>query len=215
MARAIGYIRVSTGKQADSGLGLDAQRAGIAAYAAANGVELVDVVVEAVSAKNLLRAGLGSALSRLDAGEADALLVYKLDRLTRGGVVDLSTLIEKHFTGSKSLLSVCEHIDARTAMGRLVLNVLASVGQWEREAIGERTRDALAALKATGRKLGHAAAEHDQATVDYASALRADGHSFQAIADQLAAAGHKPAAGHCTGDSWTKGSVLRMLARAA
>jgi len=75
----------------------------------------------------------------LKAGEAEALLVVKLDRLTRS-VVDLGSLVERYFApGKAALLSVGEQIDTRSAAGRLVLNVLASVSQWEREAIGERT----------------------------------------------------------------------------
>ena len=75
----------------------------------------------------------------LKAGDAEALLVVKLDRLTRS-VVDLGTLVERYFApGKAALLSVGEQIDTRSVAGRLVLNVLASVSQWEREAIGDRT----------------------------------------------------------------------------
>jgi site-specific DNA recombinase len=76
-------------------------------------------------------------------GTAEALLVVKLDRLTRS-VVDLGTLVDRYFApGKAALLSVGEQIDTRSAAGRLVLNVLASVSQWEREAIGERTATAM------------------------------------------------------------------------
>src|SRR5260370_7747777 len=75
----------------------------------------------------------------LRAGQAEALLVVKLDRLTRS-VVHLGQLVEDYFADGKwALLSVGEQIDTRSAAGRLVLNVLASVSQWEREAIGQRT----------------------------------------------------------------------------
>src|SRR5216684_2636542 len=83
------------------------------------------------------RPGLQRALAMLKAGEGEALLGVKLDRLTRS-VVDLGTLVERYFVpGKAALLSVGEQIDTRSAAGRLVLNVLASVSQWEREAIGE------------------------------------------------------------------------------
>lgn len=76
-------------------------------------------------------------------GQANALLVAKLDRLTRS-VKDLGELVEDYFTSDTiTLLSVADSIDTRTAAGRLVLNVLASVSQWERETISERTRDAM------------------------------------------------------------------------
>jgi hypothetical protein len=119
---------------------LDAQRAKVKAYAELYDLELAEVIVDAgESAKSLDRPGLKRALGMLKAGEAEALLVVKLDRLTRS-VVDLGTLVERYFApGKAALLSVGEQIDTRSAAGRLVLNVLASVSQWEREAIGERT----------------------------------------------------------------------------
>ena len=60
----------------------------------------------------------------------------------------------RHFAARFSLLSVSDSIDTRTASGRLVLHVLGAVGQWEREATAERTRDALAQLRADGVRLG-------------------------------------------------------------
>ena len=117
-------------------------------------IELVAVIVDAgVSAKTQHRPGLQQALGMLRHGEADALLVAKLDRLTRS-VKDLGTLLDKYFADDFTLLSVADSIDTRTAAGRLVLNVLMSVAQWEREAISERTTDALHHLKSQGRKTG-------------------------------------------------------------
>src|SRR6267143_62139 len=75
--------------------------------------------------------------------KAKALLVVKLDRLTRS-VADLGRLVERYFApGKAALLSVGEQIDTRSAAGRLVLNVLASVSQWEREANSQRFVDYL------------------------------------------------------------------------
>ncbi len=142
--RTIAYLRVSTDKQADRGVSLDAQRAKVHAYAELHDLELAEVIVDAgESAKSLDRPGLKRALGMLKGSEAEALLVVKLDRLTRS-VVDLGTLVERYFApGKAALLSVGEQIDTRSAAGRLVLNVLASVSQWEREAIGERTATAM------------------------------------------------------------------------
>ena len=153
--KAVGYIRVSTDKQADHGVSLEAQRAKLDAYAALYDVALVEVIVDAgVSAKTLDRPGLQRALGMLRKGQAHALLVAKLDRLTRS-VKDLGTLVEGYFSSDKmTLLSVADNIDTRTAAGRLVLNVLGSVAQWERETIGERTAEALAHKKAQGQKTG-------------------------------------------------------------
>ena len=88
--------------------------------------------------------GLQRALGLLEAGDADALLITHLDRLTRR-LADLLYLMENHFSdGKAALLSVNDNIDTSCASGQLVLNVLGAVIQWERQAIGERTRQAMA-----------------------------------------------------------------------
>jgi site-specific DNA recombinase len=153
--KAIAYLRVSTDKQADKGLSLQAQKSKIDAYAALYELDIVEVVVDAgASAKTLAREGLQHALRELREGRAEALLVVKLDRLTRS-VRDIGALIEEHFgPGKSALLSVSEHLDTRTPAGRLVINVLSSVHQWEREEASDRTKVALAEAKAQGKRLG-------------------------------------------------------------
>jgi DNA invertase Pin-like site-specific DNA recombinase len=143
--RVVAYVRVSTEQQAEQGLSLDAQQAKLTAYALLYDLDLVAVEVDAgVSAKTLQRPALQRALGALKAGQAKALLVVKLDRLTRS-VKDLGVLVETYFlAGTWSLMSVSEQIDTRTAAGRMVLNTLAAVSQWEPEAIGERTAQAMA-----------------------------------------------------------------------
>jgi DNA invertase Pin-like site-specific DNA recombinase len=107
--RTVAYVRVSTDKQVEHGLSLDAQQAKLTAYATLYDLDLVAVEVDAgVSAKTLQRPALQQALWRLKAGEAEALLVVKLDRLTRS-VKDLGVLVETYFLAGKwSLLSVSE-----------------------------------------------------------------------------------------------------------
>jgi len=174
MTKAIGYIRVSTDKQADHGVSLEAQRQKIEAYASLYDLQLVDVVIEQGSAKSLDRDGLNGVLSRLQAGEASAVIVTKLDRLTRS-VADLGKLVERYFQ-QFALLSVSEQIDTRSASGRLVLNVLASVSQWEREVIGERTSVAMQHLKAAGRYTG--------GQVPYGFQLDAEGQLIESESEQ-------------------------------
>ena len=203
------YIRVSTDKQADRGVSLEAQRAKVDAYAALYDLELVEVIVDAgVSAKTLDRPGLARALGMLRAGKAEALLVVKLDRLTRS-VRDLGELVERYFApGKAALLSVGEQIDTRSAAGRLVLNVLASVSQWEREAIGERTAAAMAHKAACGEYTGGDApygftvvegvlveVEAEQAVIREARRLRDAGLSLRAIAAELDRAGIRARSG--------------------
>ena len=124
--KAIGYLRVSTDSQADSGLSLEAQRAKIEAYANLYGYELVEVLEEAASGKSLQRAALQAGLAALTAGrpKADALIVAKLDRLTRS-VRDLGALLDSAFRRC-ALVSVTEQVDTSTASGRMVLHILTS-----------------------------------------------------------------------------------------
>ena len=206
MTRTIAYVRVSTDKQADKGVSLDAQRAKCAAYAELYDLELCEVIVDAgESAKTLDRPGLQRALAMLKRGEAEALLVVKLDRLTRS-VRDLGELVARYFApGKAALLSVGEQIDTRSAAGRLVLNVLASVSQWEREAVGERTSAAMQHKASQGEYTGGAApfgfrlaadGEHveelpaEQAVLAAARELRASKLSLRAVASELARRGH-------------------------
>jgi DNA invertase Pin-like site-specific DNA recombinase len=221
--RTIAYLRVSTEKQADRGVSLDAQRAKVEAYASLYDVELVEVIVDAgVSAKTLARPGLDRALAMLKSGKADALLVVKLDRLTRS-VRDLGELVERHFApGKAALLSVGEQIDTRSAAGRLVLNVLASVSQWEREAIGERTSVAMQHKAACGEYTGGEAPygfaigedgklitlEVEQKVIALACEYRAAGLSLRAVARRLDGLGFRSR----TGRAFAAVQIQRMQA---
>jgi len=152
----IGYIRVSTEQQADDGHSLAAQRAKIESYCELYDIDLVDTFAdEGASGKTVDRDGLQAALSAVESGRAGAVVVMKLDRLTRS-VADLNVLLERYFAEGKaaSLVSVSEQINTDTAAGRLVLNVLMSVSQWEREVISERTSEALQHMKAEGKRVG-------------------------------------------------------------
>jgi site-specific DNA recombinase len=227
--RVVGYVRVSTEHQSDGGVSLEAQRTKLEAYALALDLELVAIEEDAgLSAKTLARPALQRALAMLDAGTAEGLLVTKLDRLTRS-VRDLGELVERYFASKYSLLSVSDSIDTRSAAGRLVLNVLASVAQWEREATGERTRDALAHLRASGVQLGGMAlgwehgdetdaqgrrvireVEDDGATIKRILALRAEGLTLRAIAARLTAEGRRTK----RGGKWAAETVRLVLDRA-
>lgn len=229
-AKVVGYVRVSTEHQADGGVSLAAQRAKLEAYAVAMDLDLVGIIEDAgASAKTLKRPGLQRALAMLEAGEADGLLVAKLDRLTRS-VRDLGDLSERFFASRFSLLSVSDSIDTRTAAGRLVLNVLTSVAQWERETTVERTIDALSHLKGGGVRLGGEALGwartseigadgrrvirddgEEAETVERILALRGEGHALRAIAAQLIAEGRRTK----RGGAWAAETVRKVLARAA
>src|SRR4051794_4255563 len=144
--RVLGYTRVSSAEQASEGVSLEAQEAKVRGYCALHDLDLVGLEADAgVSARTLKRPGLARVLAALESGEVGGVVIAKLDRLSRS-VADWNTLIERHFgpAGGRQLFSVSDHIATRTAAGRMVLNILMSVAQWEREAIAERTLDALA-----------------------------------------------------------------------
>lgn len=221
--RAVAYLRVSTDKQADRGVSLEVQREKVSQYAALYDLEIVDVIEDAGhSGKSLQRPGLQRALSMLRSRDADALLVVKLDRLTRS-VRDLGALVESTFPRS-ALLSVSEQIDTRTAAGRLVLNVLASVSQWEREAIAERTAMAMRHMRDNrrftggqppfGSRLGPSGELVDdpgeQAIVADVRRLDAEGMSVPEIAASLSSAGHVSRSGKCL----SRTQVRRILQNA-
>lgn len=152
--KVFGYIRVSSEEQANSGLSLSHQKNKITAYAKAMDIQLIEIIEDSgKSAKNLNRPGIQKALEGIKNNVADALIVLKLDRLTRS-VKDLGGLIEFFDKTNAALISVQDSINTSTAGGRLVLNVLGSIAQWEREEIGERTAAALAVKKERGEKTG-------------------------------------------------------------
>lgn len=218
--RVIAYVRVSTEKQADGGHSLEAQRSKVAAWCALHDAELVNVFEDAgLSACTLERPALASALAELAAGRADALLVCKLDRLTRS-TRDLGELLDRATAGGWALLSVAESLDTSTAAGRLVVSVLGAVAQWEREAVGERTAAAMAAMKAAGLYCGGTVpygyrAENGALVTDEAEAavkrcaseLRAAGLSLRQIGAALAERGLLPRAGV----AWNARSVSRLV----
>lgn len=141
--RVVGYVRVSTEDQARDGASLDAQEARIRAYGTASGHEIEAVIVDAgESAKTLSRPGMAQVIEGVKAGAITTVVVLKLDRLTRS-IADLCSLLELFDRHSTALISLSESLDTSTAAGRLMVNVLGSVSQFEREAIAERTKVAL------------------------------------------------------------------------
>lgn len=219
--KAVGYVRVSTEKQADHGVSLAAQAEKIKAMAVVQGVELVEVIEDAgASAATLDREGMQKLLALVDSGKVQTVIIAKLDRLTRS-VKDLALLLERLNKRGVSLVSVADSLDTGSAAGRLVLNIMVSVSQWEREAIGERTRDALAHKRANGKRTGNIpfgftlgadgklvvnAAE--QVVVAKVRELRGMGFTLRQIADELNAQGFKTR----KGGEWRHQYVAAMAA---
>jgi DNA invertase Pin-like site-specific DNA recombinase len=182
--RAIAYHRVSTAEQAATGNGLDAQAAAITAAITARGWSLVDTATdEALSGGNLNRPALTAALNRLDRGEADVLVVSKLDRLSRSPV-DFDAITQRAKRRGWSVVALDVDVDTTTPAGELLANIYSSVAQWERRVIGVRTSEAMQAMKARGVRLGRPVDLPDAVRRRIADE-RATGKSLRAIADAL------------------------------
>jgi DNA invertase Pin-like site-specific DNA recombinase len=151
----LGYIRVSTDKQNESGAGLEGQRTYLIAEATRRGSQLeVIAESEATSGKSTKkRPALMEALDRLDRGEAHALAVSKLDRLSRS-VADFLTILERSRKGKWALIIGDLSLDTSTPMGEAMATISATFAQLERKRIGERTKEALAVKKSQGVTLG-------------------------------------------------------------
>lgn len=206
--RAVGYVRVSTTEQADSGAGLAAQRATIEAAAAAKGWQLVAIHEDAgVSGKALTgRGGMAAALATVAAGQADVIVAAKLDRFSRS-VTDFAGLIERAKRGGWALAALDVDIDMTTPTGELMATVIAAMAQYERRLIGQRTRDALAAKRAEGVRLGRPR----QLPADVVArivARRGEGASMSAIARELNTDDVPTAQG---GKMWRQSSVAAVL----
>lgn len=151
-ARAIGYLRVSTESQADSGLGLEAQQAAISAAATRIGLPLEEVFTDTVSGGLALeyRPGLLAALDVL--GSGDALIVAKRDRLGRDvlHVSMIQRLVERK--GARIVSPDTPDDDSPTSI--LIRQILDAFSQFERQIIRQRTRAAMAVAKQQGRRVG-------------------------------------------------------------
>lgn len=224
-AAIVGYQRVSTKGQGESGWGLEGQETAIQAYARQSGGKIVAMYTEVESGKLADRPELLKALAHARRSKA-TLVVAKLDRLARN-VAFLSALME-----SNVQFVACDQPQAN----RLTLHILAAVAEAEAKAISERTKAALAAYKARGGKLGaelpqcrnltaearvkgiRKAAEMRQkaATEAYSDliptvqAMKAEGLSLRAIAERLNADGHTTR----RGKPWNQVQVSRVLERA-
>ena len=153
------YTRKSTDENLDAEFNsLDAQREAGEAYVASQRHEGWVALPSryddgGFSGGNLERPGLQRLLEGVEAGRIDCVVVYKVDRLSRS-LLDFARLIEVFDQRSVSFVSITQQFNTTTSMGRLVLNILLSFAQFEREIIGERIRDKVAATKRKGMYTG-------------------------------------------------------------
>lgn len=224
MSKAVAYYRVSTRKQEESRLGLDAQQAAVQALCKARGLDLIaPPFQDTESGKNSERPGLTKALERCKVTGA-TLVVAKLDRLSRS-VAFLAALQD---SGAKFIAADMPEAN------ELTVHILAAVAQAERKAISTRTKEALAQAKKNGTKLGNPngaaalrragptktgteaimrnAAQHAERLRPIVERLQAEGH---ASLGALARALNEASVLTPRGAFWHPSSVSNLLARLA
>lgn len=176
----IGYLRVSTQGQ---DYGIEAQRTAIRARAQQQGWAVGWIEDAGRSGKDINRSGITHALELLRSGEAEALVVSKLDRLSRS-LADFARVMETASKQGWGLVAIDLGIDTTTPTGQLVVNIMASVSQWERQMIGLRTKEGLAEARRNGVRLG-SPVRMDPAVERRILAERGAGKSLASIARSL------------------------------
>lgn len=210
--RALGYIRVSTIDQADSGLSLEAQTQAIHAAATARGWALVDVIADAgVSGTKRNRPGLDRAKQHMADGDADLLIVAKFDRLFRSVKHGSDLMVEAEKQGW-ALVDLGSGVDMTTPQGILVTHMLMAAAQYESQIGGVRTKEAMANLPDDVRdrmRNGGRPRTLDLATDARIRELHADGRSLRGIAAALTAEGVPTP----SGGKWWPTTIRKILNR--
>ena len=207
----VAYYRVSTDRQGRSGLGLDAQREAVFRHLASQAGDLIGEFCEVESGRRSDRPQLAAAIAAAKKPRA-TLIIAKLDRLARN-VHFISGLIE---SGVDFVAADNPHAN------KLMVHMLAAFAEHEREQISQRTKDALAAAKARGIRLGRNAAErlapaYRAEAIERArklapllAELKSAGLSVRQMASELTARGILTP----TGARWHAQTVIRVLDRA-
>ena len=217
------YTRVSTDEQAVEGVSLEAQADRCAMWAELHGATVVETITDAgVSGKTLRRAGIDRLHELVEAGTVDTVVVTELSRLTRSAR-DFANVVAELTESDVSVVSIDNGLDTSDMCGRLVAGILSYVNAFEREQIGQRTRAALAQVKAEGRHIGRPPVGYtseggilkpaDPERIELArrvAAMKADGRSLRSIAEALNGEGIATGSGR-SGSRWHASSVSRLL----
>jgi DNA invertase Pin-like site-specific DNA recombinase len=214
MNLVIGYTRCSTQEQADSGLGIEAQMATIKSAwlnrreAATDPIGITWYSDPGVSGSTPWeeRPQLSTAIQRLNK-EGGTLMVAKLDRLSRSlqDFADIMALSQKH---KWSLVALDLGVDTSTPVGEMVAGIMASISQFERKLIGQRTKEALAAKKERGEKVGRTSTVSEKTLWDLQT-YRGRGYTYAYIAGLMNDSGVEPPQAH--GKMWYASSVRAVL----
>jgi site-specific DNA recombinase len=223
--KTVFYLRCSTEGQALEGLSLQSQQTKLEAWASFNDAEVISIYQDAgISGTREDRPGLTAAIEAACKAKA-ALCVYSLSRLSRSTshTIDLAARLEK---AGAELVSLTEKIDTSTAAGKMVFRMLATLAEFERDQIAERTKSALAHKKAKLERTGNLPFGHDLAAdgvtltpnareleaIKLINELRAEGLTLRAIASELEARGIPTKKGHT---QWKHTAVKAILDRKA
>jgi DNA invertase Pin-like site-specific DNA recombinase len=209
-SKVVGYVRVSTAEQGDSGLGLEAQRSAIRAECDRRGWILVVMLEDAGDSGKTLngRPALATALQMVSAGEGAGIVVAKLDRLSRS-LIDFVGLVARAQAEGWNVVALDLGIDLSTPAGEAMASVMATFAQFERRLISQRTKDALAVKRSQGIRLGRPPST-GAALENRVRRLRDKGHSLQAIADRLNHEGVPTPRG---GLEWRPSTLHRVIRR--
>jgi site-specific DNA recombinase len=235
--KAIGYSRTSTDKQENSA---SAQEHRIRAQASLKDMELVEIIDDSDKfSGNLDRPGMKRLLEMVRGGTVDAVIVTKLDRLTRStkDAIDLMELFSKK---NVALISISESLDTLSPIGRCVLRIIASFAELERETIGARTKEGLHNIKRQGFPAGTAPYGYmsqartnedrklkirkrlainttEQEIIARIKELREKRFSYDSIAQNLNEAGYKTRSSRefPDGGKWVTSSVQRIAKKFA
>ena len=209
MLRVISYARVSTGTQAESGLGVDAQHQAVDREARQRGWRVVDYITDNAISGTIptrCRPELRRALDRLARGELDVLAVARSDRLARS-TIELLQLYERAQTEGWTLAALDAPVELTDPSGVLYIGVRALFSEFEARMASARTRDALEIARSRGVRLGRPSRQSEAAKT-LAAQLRAEGRSYGQIAAALTEAGITTPTGNT---EWKRSSVQSLL----
>ena len=207
--KAVGYVRVSTEGQAENGVSLDMQRQKVEAYCHLHELDLIELITDdGYSAGSLDRPGMQRLLAMVDEGAVDAVVVYKLDRISRR-TKHMLDLVDRFELANVAFHSIQESLDTKSAIGRFVLRTLASLAEMERDLISERTRDALQHAKASGKHMGRIGFQNTTVLQEMKTRHK-QGWSYREIARDLNAR-QVPTD---RGGRWASATVRQMILRA-
>jgi len=220
--KAVIYTRVSTEEQSREGVSLANQLSKCRLQCQLDDMDVLAEVEDAgKSAKSLNREGIQRIIHMVKHKECDAVVIYKLDRLTRS-VTDLNEIVDLLNKHGVSLVSVQDHLDTLSASGRMLMNLLATISQWERETIAERTSTALQYKKSENKRYcgitpyGYKDVDGDlveeqeeQNALTMMRTMRNEGAPFHVISEKLNEMGVKSR----KGGKWHFSSVRYILIR--